>query len=248
MTSTHFFINRKNLIWPHAWLEGAEHHHLSRVLRARKGKKVWLIDEPGNQYLAEVVTATKDRTKLLLIEKRAPEGASVRIGVAQATLKSKKMDLIVQKVTELGVSVFMAMDTERSIVRIKDRAGAKVERWRKIAREAGKQSRRSFLPDILPPRPFSAIISEAQDSRKFILSEDQGIYLRDILIKKPEGRGTGDVPSVLLLVGPEGGWSPAELKAAHDHGFESVSLGRRVLRAETASLAALAMISHFWGD
>jgi 16S rRNA (uracil1498-N3)-methyltransferase len=247
LTSTHFFINRKNLTWPHAWLEGAEHHHLCQVLRARKGKKVWLIDEPGNRYLAEVVTAGKDRTKLLLIEKRDPEDASVRICLAQATLKSKKMDFIVQKATELGVSVFIPMETERSIIRIKDRAGAKVDRWRSIIREAGKQSRRSRLPDVLPPRPFSAIISESKDSKKFILSEDQGIYLRDILIRRPESRGM-DVPSVLLLVGPEGGWSPAELKAAHDCGFESVSLGPRVLRAETAALAALALISHFWGD
>lgn len=248
MTSTHFFIDRKNLIFPHAWLEGTEHHHLSRVLRAKKGKKVWLVDERGNRYLAEVVTVRTDRTQLLLIERKDLEVAEIRISLAQATLKSKKMDFLIQKATELGITAFIPVETERSIAKIKDREAGKIERWRKIAREAAKQSRRSLLPDIHPPRPFSALISESKDSRRFILTEDRGTYLREILTDPLGNRSLGHAPSVLLLVGPEGGWAAAEVKAAHDHGFESVSLGRRVLRAETAALAALALISHFWGD
>jgi 16S rRNA (uracil1498-N3)-methyltransferase len=248
LTSTHFFIDQKNLIFPHVWLEGTEHHHLSRVLRAKKGKKVWLVDERGNRYLAEVVTVGTDRTQLLLIERKAPEVGEIRMSLAQATLKSKKMDFLVQKATELGIAALIPVETERSIVKIKNREAGKIERWRKIAREAAKQSRRSLLPNIHPPRPFSALLSESKDSRRFILTEDRGTYLREILIDPLGNRSLGHAPSVLLLVGPEGGWSAAEVKAADGHGFESVSLGRRVLRAETAALAALALISHFWGD
>jgi len=249
LTSTHFFIDQKNLIFPHAWLEGPEHHHLSRVLRAKKGKKVWLVDEQGTRYLAEVKDVGRDRTKLLLIEKRSHEDAAIRINLAQAVLKSKKMDFLVQKATELGIAAFIPVETERSIAKIKDRETGKIERWRKIAREAAKQSRRIHLPDIHPPQPFSRLLSESNDSRKFILSEDRGTYLRDILNRIPGNTGSGKIPSsVLLLVGPEGGWTAAEAKAAHGHGFESVSLGRRILRAETAALAALALISHFWGE
>jgi 16S rRNA (uracil1498-N3)-methyltransferase len=248
LTSTHFFIDQKNLIFPHAWLEGPEHHHLSRVLRAKKGKKVWLVDERGNRYLAEVEAVEQDRTRLLLIEKRDHEPAAIRISLAQASLKSKKMDSLIQKATELGITAFIPVETERSIVKIKEREAGKIERWRKIAHEAAKQSRRSLLPDIHPPRPFSAVLSESKDSRRFILTEDRGTYLREVLTNPLGNRGFGPAPSVLLLVGPEGGWAAAEVKAAHDHGFESVSLGQRVLRAETAALAALALISHFWGD
>ncbi len=249
MTSTHFFINQKNLIFPFAWLEGTEHHHLSRVLRAKKGKKVWLFDDQGTRYLAEIKEVGRDRTKLLVIERRGDESAVIRINLAQATLKSKKMDFLVQKATELGIAAFIPVESERSIAKIKDRETGKIERWRKIAREAAKQSRRTRLPDVRPPLPFSKLISESIDSRKFILSEERGTYLRDILTCVSGNTGSRDIPSsVLLLVGPEGGWTSAEAKAARGYGFESVSLGRQVLRAETAALAALALISHFWGD
>ena len=247
MTSTHFIVKAENLHYPCAVLDGDEHYHLSRVLRAKPGKKLWLVDERGTAYLAEVEEVGRHRTRLHLMEEKVTEeGARVRLILAQSLLKAKKMDLLVQKATELGMSLLIPVAADRSVVKFTEREALKVDRWRKIAREAAKQSRRSFIPHVLPPVSMPEFLSNRSEQRKLILCEGQGRALRDIVAAPPASYSTGEAPAVLLLVGPEGGWTAAEFKAALGAGFEAVNLGRRVLRSETAALAALAVISQFW--
>ncbi|MBM3285342.1 MAG: RsmE family RNA methyltransferase, partial [Candidatus Aminicenantes bacterium] len=130
MTSTHFLVKRTSLCLPYAFLDGDQHYHLSRVLRARPGKRIWLLDERGGRYLAEVQELAREKTKLLVLEKHEPEESKIRLSLAQAILKSKKMDFLVQKSTELGVASFVPIVAARSVVKL----GAeekKLQRWQR---------------------------------------------------------------------------------------------------------------------
>jgi 16S rRNA (uracil1498-N3)-methyltransferase len=249
LTSTHFIVKSCNLHYSSAVLDGDEHYHLSRVLRAKPGKKIRLIDERGTSYLAEVEEVGRNRTRLRLVERiEGGDGEKVRLILAQSVLKAKKMDLLVQKATELGVRQIIPVAAERSVVKLRERESLKVERWRKIAREAAKQSRGSTIPEVLPHISVRDLLCGRNEQRKLILSEGKGKLLRDIVAGPPASFSKGEAPAVLLLVGPEGGWTEAELKAALENGFEAVSLGSRILRSETAALAALAVLSQFWNE
>lgn len=248
MTSNHFLVKQKNLHPPQALLDEEEHHHLSRVLRMAPGEKVWLVDEQGNSYRAEVEEVGGRQTRLSILEKREASAGKLRLILAQALIKSKSMDLVIQKATELGVAVIIPVEAARSVVRLKDKEAGKLERWRKIAREAAKQSRRSDIPFIQPPQPYSSFLRAREEPRRLILCEDGGVILRDILAEGPGQPGHPKVPAVVVLVGPEGGWTKEEEEQAVEKGFAAVSLGSRILRSETAALAILAAISVFWGD
>ena len=248
MTATRFLVERKNIRWPFARLEGGEHHHLGRVLRAKPGQRVWLVDEAANSYEAEVLEVGETGTDLKLLSLAAAPVTPVRIILGQALLKSKKMDWVVQKATELGADLIIPLATARAIVKVAGGEVRRLERWRKIAREAAKQSRRTSLPGLEEPLPFRAFIEGCPGTRKLILTEDGGTALKDLLDQGPGEAAAGEAPAVLLAVGPEGGWTKVEEAAGRAAGFEAVSLGRQPLRSETAALAALAMISHFWRD
>jgi 16S rRNA (uracil1498-N3)-methyltransferase len=246
LTATRFLVERKNIRFPMARLDGGEHHHLSKVLRAKPGRQVGLVDEAGNFYEAEIVEVKETET-LLRIHGRSPaEEPRLRLMLGQALLKSKKMDWIIQKATELGVDMIIPLATARAVVKVGPGDGRRVDRWQKIAREAAKQSRRSTVPDVEEPCSFSDFLNARPGSRKFILTEDGGTALKEILPAGPGGPAGAGIPNVLLAVGPEGGWTKEEETGSRTAGFEAVSLGKQPLRSETAALAALAMISHFW--
>jgi len=245
VTSTQFLIKRAGLRFPFAFLDGDEHFHLSRVLRVRPGRKIWLLDEQGVRYRAEVQEVEEERTKVLILEREKPEEQKIHLTLAQALLKSKKMDLVVQKSTELGVASLIPVQAARSVVRLKEEQ-KRVARWKRIASEAAKQSRRSSIPIIFPPQLYLSFLGHFDAAKKLILSERAGRLLREILVGSSPGTGQGDMPRVIILVGPEGGWTPEEESQARSRGFEPVSLGKQVLRSETAALAALSLIAHFW--
>lgn len=246
MTATRFLVERKNIRFPFARLEGGEHHHLSKVLRAKPGRQVWLVDDAGNSYEAEIVEVGETQTLLRILVLAPAEETRVRVTLGQALLKSKKMDWIVQKATELGVDVIIPLATARAIVKVGPWEGRRADRWQKIARESAKQSRRSSIPEVEEPSFLRDFLIGQPASRKLILTEDGGTALKEIL---PAGPGDADgdgISTVLLAVGPEGGWTKEEEADSLAAGFEAVSLGKQPLRSETAALAALAMISHFW--
>ena len=247
MTATRFLVERKNIRPPFAWLEGGEHHHLGKVLRGKPGRLVWLMDETGQTYRAEVVDVDAARIRLRILDEEPPARRDrVTITLAQALLKAKKMDLVVQKATELGADIFIPVITERSIVRIEGGGEHKAERWRRIAREAAKQSRRSLAPEVLAPLRFRDFLARGAANRKLILTENEGRVLREIILSGAGEAALGGSPTVLLVVGPEGGWTGEEEAESRAAGFEAASLGTQPLRSETAALAALAIISHFW--
>lgn len=246
MTSNLFLIKQTSLHFPYALLDGEEHYHLSKVVRVKPGEKVWLCDECGVRYLGRVENINQESTKLLILEKAEKEEPKVKITLAQALIRQKKMDFIVQKSTELGISFFVPVETARSIIRIGDKVEKKIERWQKIAREASKQSKSFLVPLIMPPQPLKTLLRERREAKKLLLSERRGIFLKEILIQDSTSRIASPPRSVLILVGPEGGWTNEEEKDIVDHGYEAISLGKQILKAETASFCALALISHFW--
>lgn len=250
MTSNRFSIKQSNIRSSSVFLDGEEHHHLSKVARIRPREKVWLFDERGTNYLARVEEITQERTRLAILERQVTAEPRVKITLAQALIKSKKMESILQKATELGATTIIPVITTRTVVRIEERAEKKLERWQKIINAAAKQSKISFLPSIFSPVTLEKLVKERDEAKKLVLSENKGKYLRDILIQGSDSGVEREEPpsSVLILVGPEGGWTREEEEYILDHGYEAVSLGRQVLRAETASLSSLAMISHFWNS
>ncbi len=248
MTANRFFIRERNPQSSITFLYGEEHHHLSRVARIKPKDKVWLFDEQGNEYLARVDEIKKDGTQLTIIERRGKDEPIIKITLAQALLKSKKMDIILQKSAELGISTFIPVIAARSVAKIEAKIENKVERWKKIAREAAKQSGGSIQPSIFPPLSLQDFLEQRDEAKKIFLSENRGKYLRDILINPSSRRPRirKPPPSAVVLVGPEGGWTKEEEIDIVNHGFERVSLGKRILRAETAAICSLSVISQFW--
>jgi 16S rRNA (uracil1498-N3)-methyltransferase len=248
LTANRFFIKQKSIQQQTITLSGEEHHHLSRVSRARPGEKVWLFDGEGTNYLARIKAIGKNRTELLILEKMDKDKPKILITLAQALIKPKKFELIIQKSTELGVNAIIPVITARSVINIEGKMERKVERWRRIAREAAKQSRNSFVPTLSLPVAVDKLIKERDDAKKLFLSESKGKYLRDILVcASKKGFQVEEPPSsVLILIGPEGGWTKEEEEDILNHGFEATSLGKLILRAETAAICSLSLVSHFW--
>lgn len=247
MTSNRFYIKRIKPRSSTVLLFGEEHHHLSKVARIKPKEKVWLFDEHGTNYLARVEEIAKDRTRLSILEERGKEEPKTQIALAQSLIKSKKMDFILQKATELGMTTFIPVIAARSIIKIEEKIETRLERWQKISREATKQCGRSAIPAILPPQHLGKLIEERKEERKLFLCENRGNYLKDILLQDLDSQRKDKQPySVIVLTGPEGGWTAEEVSLILKHGYEAVSLGKYILKSETAAISSLAMISHFW--
>jgi 16S rRNA (uracil1498-N3)-methyltransferase len=254
VTANRFFLPQPALPDSVLWIEGAEHHHLSRVARVRQGETIGLFDEEGRQYRAVVERVALKKTLVRILSRHEAEKPAVAVVLAPALLKPQAMEFLVQKATEISVSALAPVRAERSVVKIGADPAAALRRWSRIAREAAKQCKTGLLPDIKRPQALQEFLSGDRSDLKLVLSEGGGAYLRDVLIfasnwpqPKPGRRSSPGPPAqVCLLVGPEGGWSPGEETLVQDNGFQAVSLGGNVLRTETAALCAAFLINHFW--
>lgn len=215
-----------------AELTGEDARHLTRVLRVEAGQQ-YEISDNRRAYLAEVESARKEHVVFRVEEALDPEPDEARVILLAALIKFDRYELLVEKATELGVSAIVPVRTARSEPGLERAAVKRMERWRKIAVEASQQSRRTRLPEIEEPVEFQTAVMRQAGSRLF-LDEGQGRPLLRSL-------GTPE-DSIAVLTGPEGGWTDAEREAAVGAGWVQVSLGRRILRAETAGIAALALI------
>ncbi len=245
MTSHRFFIKGKAKDSTCVFLEGAEHHHLSKVARIKPEDEVWLFDEEGFRYLARVKEIGEKKTSLHILNALKEKDPKVRITLAQALIKTKKMEWILQKSTELGAHVFIPIISSRTVVNIQDRMGKKLDRWRRIALEAAKQSGNVIIPEVQPPMRLKTFLEQRAETKKMFFSERRGKLLRHILL--PPSGNKAEIPrTAILLIGPEGGWTDKEERDILDNDFEAVSLGSFTLRAETAAMVSLALVSHFW--
>jgi 16S rRNA (uracil1498-N3)-methyltransferase len=222
-------------------LDLGETRHLRDVLRLRKGDEVNVFDGDGHEFRCRVEETKKNETRLSIVEGLSPTSpeSDLDLTLAASMLKSEKFDLVVQKSVELGVSRLVPMQTARSDVKLKHTQG-RLERWRRIALEATKQSGRAVLMHIEPPTTFDEFISRnrAPDEVVLLFAERGGDGFPVHLSQK----------KVAALVGPEGGWDNNELEAARARCIELITLGGRVLRAETAAIAITAVLQHRFGD
>jgi 16S rRNA (uracil1498-N3)-methyltransferase len=222
-----------------AELTGAEAEHLVRVLRAEAGQ-IYELSDNHDLYLAEIETARKSLVSFRVLEKLAAPPASPWICLMPALFKFDRFEWMVEKAVELGVSAispFEAVRTERGLTAAASKRRA---RWGKIARETSQQSRRAFLPEINEPVRFAQAIA-AQGQAKILLD---GAATAPMLSTLPLQRSVSN--RILLMLGPEGGWTDEERAQAVDSGWTPCSLTHTVLRAETAAIAGLAILQAAW--
>lgn len=215
-------------------------HHALRVLRLRYGEQVAVFDGAGQEFLGELIRLDGEPAVQLQQKIEAVREAPLRVTLVQALAVADKMDWIVQKAVELGAAAVQPVEAERCVLKLAgDRAGKRIEHWRQVAVAAAEQSGRSHLSSVGDLKKLTSWLAEPQQGVRWILDPAQGTQLS--AMPRPEG-------PVSLLVGPEGGWSEKELAAAKAAGSLPVRLGPRVLRTETAGLAALAAMMALWGD
>lgn len=218
-------------------------HYLNRVLRVQPGEAVTLFDGRGGEYPAAVASVAKHAVRLNVAERNAVDRESpLEIHVAQGISSGERMDYTVQKAVELGVARIQPLATERSVVHLDaQRAAKRVAHWQSIAVAACAQCGRNRVPEVAPVMSYAAWLGSLQagPQTRLLLSPLAANRLHDL--QRPAG-------AVWLLCGPEGGLAPAEQRDAGHAGFSGVRLGPRVLRTETAAVAALAAMQALWGD
>ena len=221
-----------------AELDGEDAEHLTRVLRAEIGQQYEICDG-ARLYLSEVVEARKRSVRFRVLEELPVVEPAVRISLLMSLIKFERFEWVVEKATELGVETIVPVQAERSDKGLELAARKRVARWRKIARAAGQQSHRVRLPEISGPVGLTRAL--AFEGRRIYLEEAPGCPLLLKAVPKPKA---GE--AVAILVGPEGGWSDRERSQLVAASWEPVSLGPQILRAETAAIAAAAVLSHAW--
>jgi 16S rRNA (uracil1498-N3)-methyltransferase len=224
----------------HARITDQDAHHLTRVLRVEPGQKFEISDN-HSVYLAEVETARKDLVSFAILDKLDAPEPLVHTALFAALIRFERFEWLLEKATELGVGAVTPVQTDRSEKGLEHAAGKRMGRWNRIAREASEQSRRRRLPEIEAPIRFERAL-QAGKGYRYALEEAEAPPILSVL---PDARQPGD--RVALLVGPEGGWTDRERSAFLGAGWSPVSLGQNILRAETAALAALAIVNAAWG-
>jgi 16S rRNA (uracil1498-N3)-methyltransferase len=220
--------------------DAAVSHQLRQVLRLAAGDVVVVGDGQGRAWQAELVELDRQRARArLLAEQVSHSEPATRITLYQGTLKADKFEWVLQKGTELGVRRFVPLIAQRSIVRDEAALAGKQPRWQSIVREAAEQSGRTWLPEVAPAQNLATALGERQqpaDLRLICWENETSLHLRNVVPPVVEG---GAALTIDLFIGPEGGFTDDEIVTARDHGFQVISLGPRILRAETAGLAAV---------
>ena len=215
-----------------------EADHCVKVLRKTRGNRFYAVDGIGHEFLVELDEARKDIVFCKILEtKTKPTELTVDITLAQALIKKDHFDMVVEKGTELGVNAIIPLETERSLV---EPGKNRIIRWQKIAVSSMKQSRRSVLPRLLDIAGFKQLVENSDDFAAKIIFHEKS----DRLVIDPAKILPVMSSKVLVLIGPEGGFTESEHDIAVNHGFISLSLGRRRLRAETAAICALSILSN----
>jgi 16S rRNA (uracil1498-N3)-methyltransferase len=241
-----FFIDREKILSDRPTLTGPDVKHIRTVLRLKPGDEIFLFDGKGLEYRARITASTPKAIVLSVLERFPSISESpVEITIGQALLKAGKMDRIVRQVTELGIYALIPLLAKRSVPRPEpERWAEKEQRWEAIARESLKQCGRSQIPRLGPPASFKVLVgtSQAYDLRIIFHHGNPGLKSRSF---QSDGK---DVRKVLALIGPEGGFTPDEVELALKCGFVRVPLGPTILKADTAAVAACAVLQYAFGD
>jgi 16S rRNA (uracil1498-N3)-methyltransferase len=228
-------------------ITGREARYINRVLRMKKGQELIIMDGKGQSFACTIEKVSYQEVTVRIKGPLPPQASSpVKITLCQALIKAQAMDYVIQKATELGVGAIRLFFSERTVIKIEPaRATTKMKRWREIMKAACRQCNRADLPNLEPPVSFEEMVERVPKNEilKILLWEDeQNLGLKEIFNR------TSPPPHIWTVVGPEGGFTPDEIDVARESGFQTVSLGNRILRADTAALSLLSIIQHEWGD
>jgi 16S rRNA (uracil1498-N3)-methyltransferase len=221
-------------------LEEAPSHHLNKVLRMQVGRELILFNGVGGEYLSTIESITKKNVYVKIAEFNAENRESpLQLELAIGISRGDRMEWVLQKATELGVATITPLVTERTEIKLSgERADKKKERWQQTIISACEQCQRNVLPKLNPPILVNDWVAQCDADLKFVLHhrENQGL---------PQGKKAN---SVALLIGPEGGLTETEINYATQQNFSPLTLGPRVLRTETAPVAAISLVQYLWGD
>ncbi|MBU1342876.1 MAG: 16S rRNA (uracil(1498)-N(3))-methyltransferase [Proteobacteria bacterium] len=239
-----FIIPKIHAIPSKATILGQDAKHISKVLRLTPGDPIEITDGDGKDYTAHIAAISPGIIEIDIIHERDVLTESpLHITLCSGLLKDKKMDLVIKHVTQLGIHKWIPFFCERSIPSPDEkRMEKRIDRWETIAKESLKQCRRSKLPQILAPLSFEKLLDHSATYDVKIAFWENATQKLDTLKKDPAAL------NIILLIGPEGGFSTAEIKMAKEKDFLSYSLGPRILRAETAAISSCTLIQHLLGD
>ena len=238
-----FFVPPQAIVGQEAHLGPDLARRMGRVLRLRVGDHVLLLDNSGREYVVKLTDLTATAAEaLVLASRQGADEPGVRLVLYQALIKGQRFDWVLEKGTELGVTAFVPVVSGRSLVRTSQPSSARLERWHRVIVEAAEQSGRSRLPEISPPIAFEKACASAAGLRILPWEDETEASLSDVLAAEE------DVDAVSLFIGPEGGFPPEEVELARHQGVRTVSLGPRILRAETAAVVAAALVLHELGE
>ncbi|HJV44607.1 MAG TPA: 16S rRNA (uracil(1498)-N(3))-methyltransferase [Bacillota bacterium] len=239
-----YFVKQEQFDKPLAkvTINGEDVGHIVKVMRSSVGDRFITCDENGECYLSRIIELDKERVICTLEEKiEEDRELPVRVTIAQGLPKGDKMDLIIQKGTELGAHAFIPFSSSRTIVQLDEKKEQKrLERWGKIAKEAAEQSHRGFIPHIKRISSLRQIFASASQYDLALIAYENE---KTTPLSQPLQKITAGA-RILLIIGPEGGFAEEEVKQAMCHRIEPVMLGRRILRTETAGLYGLSCISY----
>ncbi|MDE2481208.1 MAG: 16S rRNA (uracil(1498)-N(3))-methyltransferase [bacterium] len=239
MGARRFFVENAHALGDLVPIVGSDAHKIVHVLRLRDGDSIELVDSSAHAFDAKLeIAGERVGARLERVREAAPRDGVV-VDVAQGVPKGQKMDFVVEKLTELGVAEILPLVSERTVVR--DVGDAKLERWRRLARGAAQQSGRSDIPAVAEPIAFDELLARMGSYDLVLLPWEvaEPENLRERL-----ARLLAEASRVLVVIGPEGGFSHAEAERAQAAGAQLVSLGSRILRSETAGLVTLVLVRH----
>jgi 16S rRNA (uracil1498-N3)-methyltransferase len=226
-------------------------HQVARVLRLRSGQQVIVLDNRGFEYVVELTVAASGKVTGTVLEKRLAAGESgFRLVVYMGLTQRDKFEWTLQKCTEMGAAGFVPVVSSRTLVQVPEEAVRKSSRWKGILREAAEQSGRGLVPTLYPPARFAPAVRQARQEMHLALLAWEGetvTQMDQVLTGAPRNLPAGEL-KIGLFIGPEGGFSDDEVGLARQEGVALVSLGRRILRMETAAVAACTLIMHYFDE
>ena len=224
-----------------ASIEGAQAAHVARVLRAQPGMEADVV-AGGRVFHAEVAAVSADEVRFNLVAEVQADPA-LPVTLVVAVYKFDRMEWAIEKATELGVAAMAPVIAQRTEKHLAQAAEKRAERWRRIVHEAAQQSRRSDVPLIHTPVSLAERVRVASDATRIVLAEQERTTTLRRLVEEAVEAGGEEMPSIEIAIGPEGGWAPAEEALFDANGWRAATLGPRILRAETAAIAALAVVA-----
>lgn len=240
ITMPKFFFNKNDIRCGQVQLFGEDEKHIKTVLRAREGEEITLCDGEGMDYQCRIASLERGVLLEILSKEVCETEPKTKITLYQGLPKADKMELIIQKCVELGVDRIVAVSTERAIVKLDKKEAKKLERWQKIAEAAAKQSGRGKIPEIgQQVLKFKEAVAEAKELDGAIIpyEREQETGIRQF-VQNFKGESVG------VFIGPEGGFADEEIALARENGITPITLGKRILRTETAGMTTTAILLY----